>query len=64
MTGCVVTDKSVARSEMTGMKEVTVECGVAPLEGTQLQSTTHTVSTLATSSASGDAKVEDIVASV
>lgn len=46
------------------MKEATVECGVAPMEGTHLQSTTHIVSTLATSSASGDAKAEDVLASV
>ncbi|CAB1097623.1 unnamed protein product [Ectocarpus sp. CCAP 1310/34] len=55
---CVVTDESVAGSEMTGMKDAMVECGVAPLEGTQLQSTTQAVSTLATAVASGDTKVE------
>lgn len=42
-----------------GMKEAKVECGIAPLERRQPQPATHTVSTLKTSSASGDAKVED-----
>lgn len=46
------------------MKEAKVECGIAPLERRQPQPATHAVSTLATSSASGDAKVEDAQESV
>lgn len=61
----IVTDESVAGSEMTGTKEATVECGVAPpWEGTQIQLTKRTVFALATSLASGDVKVKDILASV
>jgi len=56
--GQVVTDASVAASG-SAVKEAEVDREVAPLEGGQLQPATHIVSTLATSTASGEVKVED-----
>lgn len=62
--GAVVADESVAGSGGTATKEAKVEREVAPLEGGQLQPAAHNVSTLATSTASGEVKVEDGLESV
>lgn len=56
--GGEVTGDALAGSEVTAVKEVNVEREIAPSKGGQRQPGTHAVSTLAKSSASGDAEVE------